>query len=290
MDINQSSNKPVWERPWNREKFDTLAYKDDRFFSIVTKGALSWLTRNIILYNKPIKHFIYNTGSSIMYVETNGYELSWSETTGEDQIYMSKPRCVVSVGDIEVETGELTQPHIRGVYERECVYKDDNNSIIKKQIEGFNAEIRRIPITLHLDLNYVLSSFSESIVLTEELISKFLFQQYYNVVYLGQTIMCSVELPQSFKIETNKIDMTSTETNQKTISVSLNICCNYPRINEMTEIANSAVIQRYTLESDLYNNDTDNVTDKLNDIQSSEEDDENTLSDIRKTNRIKQNY
>lgn len=288
MNINQSSNKPVWERPWNREKFDTLAYKDDRFFSIVTKGALSWLTRNIILYNKPIKHFIYNTGSSIMYVETNGYEMSWTETTGEDQIYMSKPRCVVSVGDIEIETNELSQPHVRGVYERECIYKDDNNSIINKQTEGFNAEIRRIPITLHLDLNYVLSSFNESIVLTEEIISKFLFQQYYNVVYLGQTIMCSIELPQSFKIETNKIDMTSTETNQKTISVSLNICCNYPRINEMTEMPNYAVIQHYTVESDLYNNDTDNVTDKLDNIESSEADDRNTSADLRKTSRIKQ--
>lgn len=290
MNINQSSNKPAWERPWNREKFDSLSYKDDRFFSIVIKGALSWLTRNIILYNKPIKHFIYNTGSSVMYVETNGYEMSWSETTGEDQIYMSKPRCVVSVGDIEIETSELTQPHIRGVYERECVYKDGNNSVIRKQTEGFNAEIRRIPVTLHLDLNYVLSSFNESIVLTEELVSKFLFQQYYNVVYLGQTVMCSVELPQSFKIETNKIDMTSAETNQKTISVSLNICCNYPRINEATEISNSAVIQHYTLESDLYGGDTGNVTDKLGNIESSDADDENETADIRKTSRIKQNY
>lgn len=238
--MQQKSNIPTWIRPWNSEKFDNLSNKDERFFSIVTKGALSWLTRNIILYNKPIKHFIYNTGSSIMYVETNGYKMSWKETTGEDQIYMSKPRCIVNIGDISIDKGELSQPHIRGIYEREVIYNDN-----KKQIQGFNAEIRRIPITIQLNLVYVLSSFNESIVLTEELISKFLFQQYFNVVYLGQNIMCSIELPESFHIETTKIDMTSTDTNQKTISCSINLCCNYPRINEMTEIGNDKIISNF---------------------------------------------
>lgn len=237
--MQQKNEIPTWIRPWNIEKFDNLSNKDERFFSIVTKGALSWLTRNIILYNKPINHFIYNTGTSIMYVETNGYEMSWNETTGEDQIYMSRPRCIVSVGDINIDKGELTQPHIRGIYEREVKYDKDI------RIQGFNAEIRRIPITIQLNLNYVLSSFNESIILTEELISKFLFQQYFNVVYLGQNIMCSIELPESFHIETNKIDMTSTETNQKTISCSINLCCNYPRINEKTEMSNDNVIMDF---------------------------------------------
>ena len=235
----QNNKIPAWIRPWNIEKFDSLSNKDERFFSIVIKGALSWLTRNIILYNKPVKHFIYNTGSSIMYVETNGYEMSLNETTGEDQIYMSRPRCIVNIGDINIEKSELTQPHIRGVYEREVKYETGTN------IQGFNAEIRRIPITIQLNLNYVLSSFNESIVLTEELISKFLFQQYFNVVYLGQNIMCSLEIPESFHIETNKIDMTSTETNQKNISCSINLCCNYPRINEKTEIPNEKVIMDF---------------------------------------------
>lgn len=237
--MQQKNEIPTWIRPWNIEKFDNLSNKDERFFSIVTKGALSWLTRNIILYNKPIKHFIYNTGASIMYVETNGYEMSWNETTGEDQIYMSRPRCIVSVGDINIDKNELSQPHVRGIYEREVKYDKDN------RVQGFNAEIGRIPITIQLNLTYVLSSFNESIVLTEELISKFIFQQYFNVVYLGQNIMCSIELPESFHIETNKIDMTSTETNQKTISCSINLCCNYPRINEKTEMSNDNVITNF---------------------------------------------
>ena len=39
-----------WIRPWNQEKFDDLYNRDERFFSIVIKGLLSWLNRNIVLY------------------------------------------------------------------------------------------------------------------------------------------------------------------------------------------------------------------------------------------------
>ena len=87
--------KSQWIRPWNKEKFDDLHNRDERFFGLLIKGTLAWLNKNIVLYNKPIKHFIFNTGSSIMYVESNGYKFSWNETTGEDTIYMSRPRCVV---------------------------------------------------------------------------------------------------------------------------------------------------------------------------------------------------
>ena len=39
--------KDVWIRPWDIEKFDELSDRDERFFSLVTKGLLSYLN------NKP---------------------------------------------------------------------------------------------------------------------------------------------------------------------------------------------------------------------------------------------
>ena len=82
------------------DKFDDLYNRDERFFSIVIKGLLSWLNRNIVLYNKSINHFIFNTGSSYLYMESNGYEFNLSETTGEDTMYMTLPRCLVEISDI----------------------------------------------------------------------------------------------------------------------------------------------------------------------------------------------
>ena len=60
--------------------------------------------------------------------------------------------------------------------------------------------------------------------------------------------------------------MTSTETNQKNISFSINICCNYPRINELTEIKNDDIIARfnYNLTANK-DNLTDNIIDEFSD-------------------------
>ena len=76
----------------------------------------------------------------------------------------------------------------------------------------------------------------------EEIIDKLTFQQYFNIVYLGQIIQCSFEIPSDFTIELNKIDMTSPEVNQKSIEISLKICANYPIIDEKTEIPASQTI------------------------------------------------
>lgn len=244
--------KSKWIRPWNREKFDDLHNRDERFFGLLIKGTLAWLNKNIVLYNKPIRHFIFNTGSSIMYVETNGYEFSWNETTGEDAMYMSRPRCVVELGDISIDTSELTQPNIRGVYER------SNNS----NIEGFNAEFRRMPIQISMSLNYVLSNFNESIVLLEELISKLSFQRYFKIVYLGQLIECSVEFPTSNTININKIDMASTDTNQKNITIQINVCSSYPAFNELSEIQNNSIIGKMSSNLEIFRDDVENTTDK----------------------------
>ena len=81
--------------------------------------------------------------------------------------------------------------------------------------------------------------------------SKLIFQRYFDIVYLGQKIKCSIEFPSSNKIEVNKIDMTSTEVNQKTINLDVKICTNYPIIDLKTEIKSSAIIQTFGVELDI---------------------------------------
>ncbi len=66
------------------------------------KVAFSWLTQNVVLYNKGINHFIFSTSSSYLYVESNGYNFSMNETIGEYYIYMKMPRCVIEIGDINI--------------------------------------------------------------------------------------------------------------------------------------------------------------------------------------------
>ena len=115
---------------------------------------------------------------------------------------------------------------------------------------------------MSMSLNYVLSNFNESIVLLEELIAKLSFQRYFKIVYLGQLIECSIEFPTSHSITINKLDMTSTETNQKNITIQINICSSYPIINELSEISNGSVIGKMSSNIEAYaNNDIDYTTD-----------------------------
>ena len=231
-----------WIRPWNQEKFDDLYNRDERFFSLVVKGLLSWLNRNIVLYNKSINHFIFNTGSSYLYVESNGYEYNVSETTGEDSMYMKLPRCLIEISDINIPMEELSAPFSRGNYERRS----------GNQLCGFNAEMRRLPIELTINMKYYLSNFNETIVLLQELIDKLVFQRYFNITYLGKVVQCSIEFPANYNPELNKIDMSSPEPNQRNITFDIKICTNYPLIDARTEIPTDKVISQFGHEVDLY--------------------------------------
>lgn len=235
--MNNIVNREIvpWVRPWNIKKFDDLYNRDERYFAVLMKGTLAWLNANILMYNESIHHFIFNTGSSYFYVETNGYEYSVSETTGEDQMYMSLPRCLVTMNNISIPTEELSQPFARGVYER----RDGNN------IRGFNSEIRRLPIEWDIQLQYYLSNFNESIILIQELIDKIVFQKYFNIVYLGQIIECSIEFAPDTEIQFEQPDMGEPKQTQRIITLSVKICSNYPIVNERAEIATDDIISNF---------------------------------------------
>lgn len=237
------TNKKIdkWVRPWEIEKFDNLTVRDERFFSIVMKGCLGWLTRHIKMYNKPIKHFVFNTGSSYMYVEANGYYNTWSETTGEDYMYMECPRCIVTMQEISIPTEELTNPFIRGNYER---YSDDG------QVKGYNAEMRRLPIEINLQLQYVLNNFNESIVLLQELFDSLVFQRYFKITYLGQLVQCSIEFPNNTSIPQKKIDLAATDDNHRIIEISIKLNTTYPIINVDTETPARHVISSFNYNID----------------------------------------
>jgi len=273
MDNIFNRDKEPWIRPWNEEKFDDLYNRDERFFGLVIKGLLSWLNRNIVLYNKSINHFIFNTGSSYLYIESNGYEYSVNETTGEDTMYMTLPRCVLELTDVNISTEELSSPFARGYYERRS----------GNMLCGYNSEIRRLPLEITVNAKYYLSNFNESIVLLQELIDKIVFQRYYKITYLGQLIQCSIEFPGNANPELNKIDMSSPEPTQRSITLDFKICTNYPIINQRTEIPTDKVIAVFGSNVVIHDDINDNI-----DYYKSERDrqSDETVTDVDKRGRI----
>jgi hypothetical protein len=175
-------------------------------------------------------------------MESNGYEYSVTETTGEDSIYMKLPRCIVEISDINIPMEELSAPFSRGNYERRS----------GNQLQGFNAEIRRLPIEITINMKYYLSNFNETIILLQELIDKLVFQRYFNITYLGKVVQCSIEFPANYNPELNKIDMSSPEPTQRNITLDIKICTNYPLIDTRTEIPTDKVIAQFGHDVDLY--------------------------------------
>jgi hypothetical protein len=225
------------------------------------------------MYNKPINHFIFNTGSSYLYIESNGYEYSVNETTGEDTMYMKLPRCIIEITDINIPTEELTSAYARGYYER----KNGN------MICGYNAEIQRIPLEITVNAKYYLANFNESIVLLQELIDTMVFQRYFKISYLGQIIQCSIEFPANANPELNKIDMTSPDPTQKNITLDFKISTNYPNINVRSEIPTDKVIAVFGSNIVIH----DDINDKI-DYWKSERDrkSDETVTDVDKHGRI----
>ena len=84
------------------------------------------------------------------------------------------------------------------------------------------------------------------------------FRKYFNITYLGQTIKCSLNWPTEQSVQINKIDMTSSETNQKTIEFSLNLSTSYPQIDERTESRNDSIIGKFKQDVCLHPKSLDN--------------------------------
>lgn len=242
-----------WIRPWEVESFDNLLNRDERFFSLVIKGMLSWLNSHLQMYGKPIRHFIFNTGSSYMYIEDNGYDYSVSETNGEDWMYMETPRCLVNVGSFTIPTEELTAPYVRGVYERISNAKGKEGQIV-----GYNAEMHRLPVEFTVTLKYVFSNFNEALIFVQELFETVLFQQYFNIIYLGQIIKCSLEIDSDSNIEFPNVDLTSKESNMRTMEFNVKVCTNLPIINTSTECECSKVIAKIDNSINFFNKEIDN--------------------------------
>lgn len=210
----------------------------DLFISSLFRALLHNLNTQIHLRNKNIPHFVLNTGDDIMYLEIKGQDQSKEpkEQINEDFIYNSVPRCIVNIGDIEVLEDQITNPYTRGNFEIE--YGDN--------IYGFSAEFRRLPIKLSVPLKYYLDSFTDTMTVTQHIMTKMLFIQTFKFDYMGQMIQASYKVPVSYNHEKNiEFDGGTTEQKLRTISLDLEVETNLPVYDNRTAIQLDHIIKKY---------------------------------------------
>ena len=196
----------------------------ESFFSILIKGLIVSLNSLIKSDNKSVPHFILHTGDEQMYLENKGQDASIEpiQISNEDYIYNTIPRCIITPNGIDIIPDQITNPYTRGNFQIDL---DDN-------LYTISAEFRRMPIKLTVDLKYYLNTYTELLNIIQELITNCTFIRNFNIVYLGQNIICSYKLPENFSGEhLMEIDETLTDTRYKTLNLSLEIETNIEEVD-----------------------------------------------------------
>jgi hypothetical protein len=194
---------------------------------LIIKGLISSLNSLIYIRKSPVPHYILHTGDDRLFLEAKGYNASIEpeKISNEESIYSVIPRCIIEPGSLDLDTAQLTSPYSIGSCQLE--YND--------QILALKGEFRRIPIKLSVELKYYTDSYTDMLELIQYITSNLAFLRTYNIMYLGQKIMCSYKIPDSFGEEhTMEIDGALTDNRTHTLSLSLEVETNMPVFENRT--------------------------------------------------------
>lgn len=210
----------------------------DLFFSALIKGLLLKLDDDIKIRNIPVPHMILHTGDWTIF----DYELFFkTKNIPEDslasveEMYSIIPRCMVDVSNIDMLPDQISSPYAVGNLQ----YEHSDN------IYSLSGEFRRIPIKMAVELKYYFDSYTDMLMMMQQVITKLTFIQTYNITYMGQMIKCSYKIPESFTGEhLTEVDKNTTEGKFKTMTLSIEIESSFPVWNTRTMMFNDKTITK----------------------------------------------
>lgn len=209
------------------------------FFSSLIKGVMLGLNKDVKIRNIPVPHFIVHTGSDALYLENKGQDMSIEpyEVSNESYVYTTIPRCVVSPGGIDLLPDQLTNPYTLGQLQY------DSGS----EILNLTGEFRRIPLKLTVELQYFTDSYRDMLELVQQVITKLTFVRTFHITYMGQSIICSYKIPESFSGEhLTDLDGTTQEDKSHKLSLSIEVETNLPVYMEKTIMPSDKIISNWT--------------------------------------------
>lgn len=199
------------------------------FFSKLIKGLMLNLNESVTVRGQGVPHMILNTGDDTMWLLEKDYNFAQEpqENTNEQYVYNIIPRGVIDVGSLDTVPDQLTNPYIRGYFQ----YEKDG------QIQTFSAEMRRMAVKVNIDLKYYVSSFTDMLELSQHIMTKLAYIRIFKFVYMGQTIIASYKIPETFDGEhLAELDGTTTDNKNRVISLSLEVESTLPVYNYQTVI------------------------------------------------------
>lgn len=239
------------------------------FFGVLIKGMINSLNGEVLIRKESVPHFILHTGDDLMYLMNKGQDMSVEprEVSNEDYIYNQIPRCIVTPGSIDLVPDQLTSPYAYGNLQ----YEDEDS------VYSLAAEFRRMPIKMNFDLKYYTNSYSDSLELFQQIMSKLVFVRTFFITYMGQTIMCSYKIPESYEEEHMvDIDGTTTDSKYRTTSLSIEVETNMPVYAAQTVVSTDSIIN-LTRSKDEEGNELPKNLGKIDDLK-----DDRKYNDVKK--------
>lgn len=222
-------------------KGDIDINNQELFFSILLKGFLTNLNKDICIRNQSVPHYILNTGNDALFIENKGQDISIEpyEVSNEDYFYNKVPCCIVTPGALNVLSDQVTNPYTIG----QLYFSTTDNMICLK------GEMRRIPIRLEAELTYYVNSYKDILELTQQIISKLLFIKTYQISYMGQIILCSYRIPDTLTGEyMTELNGQTLDNRYRKLQISLEVDSNIPIYSPCTMMYADDIITDY-----LYN-------------------------------------
>ena len=205
------------------------------FFSTLIKGVMLRLNGELKIRNIPVPHFIVHTGSEALYLEVKGQNMGIEpyEVSNESYVYSTVPRCVVSPGGIDLVPDQLTNPYTLGKLQY------DSGS----EVFSLTGEFRRVPLKLSIELQYFTDSYRDMLELVQQIITKLAFIKTFNITYMGQSVVCSYKIPESFSGEhLMEMDGMSQDNKNHTLSLNIEVETNLPVYSERTLMLSDKII------------------------------------------------
>jgi hypothetical protein len=164
------------------------------FMGIVLKGLLYNLNKDIKIRNLSVPHYVLHTGDDRLWLETKGYNAAIEPLTisNENSVYSIIPKCIVTLGSVNLDIVQLSAPYSQGMLQYEC--SDGEND----GIYTLAGEFRRMPMKINVDLQYYTDSYSDMLELIQYIITCLAFVRTFDIMYMGQKIKCSYKIPDAF--------------------------------------------------------------------------------------------
>lgn len=215
------------------EKLDSNSLQ--LFFPKLIKSLLIDLRNDIKIRDISVPHMIINTGDDTIWLLEKGQDSSIEplNISNECNVYNIIPRCIVNVGSMDLLTDQLSSPYVTGSFQ----YEYENS------LQTFFAEFRRLPIKLQIHLKYYMDSFTDALELMQQICTKLAFIRTFKFVYLGQTIIASYKIPDSYEDQhMTEISGSTTEDRNRTIDLDIELESFIPifankTVHEATHIA-----------------------------------------------------